>query len=1591
MHRKTFLATMWALVFFLSHNTLATQPEQPTYYWNPPNGGFGAWSAFNPVWSTNPLGPANQYWSSTGGTAPYDAVFGGVADTIFMVNHNTANILRFESSGYVLWPGAALTVNGFDTGAHSATVLPEISSINGISKYGSGALELVPAYLTTSGPVRVQEGTLRLNVSFSLPGIVPAIVHEGATLEFLGPSGSTSGFYFDVAVMPSATVRIVPPSGTFQKLVNVYLAGGALIGASGGSTSHDIRVNGAIVTRGTTASMIDANNGIRFTIPPPSPSMPYNPLVVNDVTRDDQVDLTIKGTATWGALQPESSNSNFEKSGSGTLTIDARNTELSRFSISHGAVRLEGASTQNRLGDGSLVGVGLAGVLQFADTDVVPGVHLELAGGKLQIIGENTGRNLLRTLTFSNGGVVETVGTVSATNSENLRLDGAITVTNPSLMRVPAAIINLSHGMGSFGPVEFNVANTTRDAEADLVFTGTGSVVGSGLNKTGAGTLRMETLNTYLGPTTITGGVLSVSTISNGGVPSGVGQSTSISGNLVIANGGTLRYTGASNTTDRGFSGAYGAIEIERADATLTWTGHSHASYWTKLGPGTLEFVGFKNFTGGISVGDGILRFSGSGATLSSVNQTFVYGATGLVHGSGSGPFHQIRNGVLQFDFPVGNLASPQTILNGGTLLYKPDGAGTQATTMSSVWLSSGFNTLAVAPSSGPDQLTITNLTRSSRATVEFRSQFGPLGSIGDNGKIVVMNVDGGPVTNVNGILGGWAIANNPAVGQAGTSASDWFATNLGSGNIGAFTNYAGTQTSTNAFSSATSTQNWWINGGVAANRTINTNKTVHSLITGGDNQGDGDLVIDNFAPLMLGSGGLIMRGTNHTISGSGNIMSGMSSGELFLHAPAELQDADNMRLAVRLTNNGFTPGILIKDGPGEVIIDTSTSHTGGTRIHQGRLTVANQSALTNNTVTVLPGGQVNVSDGIFSSIGVNLSGAGIGPGDGLNSALRFAGSGSVGGVVLTTDSRIGVEGTASTFTVTGAGGLEKVGPGTLQITQGATYLGPTTISEGTLSIQGSATFANTPSINIADSGTLRLGSSFVFGSSNPGNLVVNGGTVITAAGTTNEVSTLTMNGGTVTVNPSSGLTYYVQTGNASLSTLPNAQAATIDGAGIGIHFNRPFLPITVADGPAASDLVIDGFLGTTSSFESLGVTSHKYGEGAMVLAGNTHNRGLQLHNYTGTTELAKTSSAGVHAVGSRADALSLLGGTLRLGGTGGDQIPAMTNVVVDSGVFDFNGRDESFNGLTGQSGVILNDAVGTTSTMTIGEMNGSSSWYGAVEDGAGAMAVTKVGTGTITLGGHNTFSGGARVLGGTLKFEGTLADSSSQNVQVAIDPDGNFATAGPTIVFERLRNDSYAGLGSQAIGGFNSQADLLAGTNSGGTDVNVIMQWRTRTASESTVPTIPPLPPDGAPLASDVLSLTGMVNNQLPSGQSDNFVLQMSYSTADLAGFSEGALVLGWLDPNGAGVGIPQWRAAIDGNYGTNSGTRFAGSWQSAGSPLTLGAWGIDTTQDVVWAVLNHNSQFAVIPVPEPTAALLAWLAAGIFFGWGRRYRRNR
>lgn len=63
----------------------------------------------------------------------------------------------------------------------------------------------------------------------------------------------------------------------------------------------------------------------------------------------------------------------------------------------------------------------------------------------------------------------------------------------------------------------------------------------------------------------------------------------------------------------------------------------------------------------------------------------------------------------------------------------------------------------------------------------------------------------------------------------------------------------------------------------------------------------------------------------------------------------------------------------------------------------------------------------------------------------------------------------------------------------------------------------------------------------------------------------------------------------------------------------------------------------------------------------------------------------------------------------------------------------------------------------------------------------------------------------------------------------------------------------------------------------------------------------------------------------------------------------------------------------AIDGNLGTNVGlANVQGSWEAAGSPMDLGAWGVDTTTHTVWAVIDHNSQFSVIPEPTTMGLLI-------------------
>ena len=117
----------------------------------------------------------------------------------------------------------------------------------------------------------------------------------------------------------------------------------------------------------------------------------------------------------------------------------------------------------------------------------------------------------------------------------------------------------------------------------------------------------------------------------------------------------------------------------------------------------------------------------------------------------------------------------------------------------------------------------------------------------------------------------------------------------------------------------------------------------------------------------------------------------------------------------------------------------------------------------------------------------------------------------------------------------------------------------------------------------------------------------------------------------------------------------------------------------------------------------------------------------------------------------------------------------------------------------------------------------------------------------------------------------------------------------------------------------------------------------------------------------SDVLSLTGLS----PTPGDETFVLEIDYDPA-----AAGSPFLGWW--NGS-----EWVNAVEGNSDGGAGALFVlGAYDGS---LTLGHYGVDTATHTVWAVLDHNSDFAAM-VPEP--ATMTALALGGALGLLRRRR---
>jgi fibronectin-binding autotransporter adhesin len=103
---------------------------------------------------------------------------------------------------------------------------------------------------------------------------------------------------------------------------------------------------------------------------------------------------------------------------------------------------------------------------------------------------------------------------------------------------------------------------------------------------------------------------------------------------------------------------------------------------------------------------------------------------------------------------------------------------------------------------------------------------------------------------------------------------------------------------------------------------------------------------------------------------------------------------------------------------------------------------------------------------------------------------------------------------------------------------------------------------------------------------------------------------------------------------------------------------------------------------------------------------------------------------------------------------------------------WNLNGFSETINGLitSGTAStctIVNNSATATASTLTLGDNDQSGAFGGAIQDGTGTVALTKIGAGIETLSGTVTYSGNTTVNGGTLVLISIAGALSSSAIQV--------------------------------------------------------------------------------------------------------------------------------------------------------------------------------------------------------------------------------
>lgn len=1136
--------------------------------------------------------------------------------------------------------------------------------------------------------------------------------------------------------------------------------------------------------------------------------------------------LTIGGagnTSISGVIQNSTGSGKLTKVGSGTLTLSGANTFNGLVTINEGAVSVglwnlsgaagpwgqvtNGAPTttfiQMNGGRINYTGASVSGDLRGVNLvsgnntiDIISGSTLNFAGAFNRF--QSNGGNLIKegggTLQIGSAGIANNIFTGKVViNNGALEWFGAGSMPSPGAL--VSDFMTINHG-GVF-QLTYTGAPTTVSANIGFKLSGTSGFTIEGnhtiagaiadgasagtLTKNGNGLLTLSGVNTYTGGTTISAGTLALS--GAGAVPAQ--SAVNVSGATGVFN---ISGITAASTTIGSLSGVAGS-GVVLGGKTLVVGGNNTATTFagvasgvgggiTKVGTETLTMTGANSFSGSLIVANGTLSVNawnndntngplGNSATAVTLGDATNMGTLRFTGGGSNNAPATIKGlnlaaggGKVQMVYAGGNRGGNYIHINGS----KISGSGGLTVDTFAGGATSRFIIVGSAPYTGP---TVVAANSELQTNYDVAGDGTPFGA-GLNGLGSAVTVEAGGLLTFFSFNNSRTIALGSLAG-AGTVQGE-------GGGIHTF-KIGGNDTNT-TFSGIL--QN---NGGPVALTKVGSG----SLTLSGANVHTGATVVTNGILNLTGS----LTGSSITVDGATANFTESATGII---AGGGTTFTINSGSATLAGANTFTGLPTLNGG----VVTVPTWNLSGAAGPWGAL--ANNPGAPATTLIQMNGGRINYTG---PTAGGGLRGVNLASG---NNTIDV-----IGGSTLT------FGGGSNTFQSNG-GNLIKEGAGTLQIgyfgVANNVFTGKVTINAGAVDWFGAGSMPN-PGVLVPDFITINNNGIFQLsfpdapttvpaniGFNVAGNAGLNiignhtiagviadgaasGGITKTGSGILSAVGVNTYTGatsvpeGTLNINnwnlngTNGGL------GNSSLPvTLGSASTQ-----GTLRYFGPNFLPNNDTKGlvlNAGGGRVILAMGPDRNSYAHLNGSSITGSGGLAVETGGARFLIVGSAGFTGPTVVAANSELQANYYDTGVDGTPFGAGTNGLGSpvtmNAGSALTLYSNAA---------NTTVAIGSLSGQ-GIVRGEYLGTH-TLKVGGDNSNALFSGIITDSFNTAnsptVLTKVGSGTQTLAGINTYSGATNINGGTLSLSGggALADTTAINISAGAAFNIS-AITGPTV-----------------------------------------------------------------------------------------------------------------------------------------------------------------------------------------------------------------